>query len=402
MILRPGSLSISPPKTMAPPSWDIFCTVIDNLGDIGTCWRLAYILHHDHGQQVRLWVDDLNALQPLVPATQSSAQQTLHGIDVRHWTADFPDTPPAAVVIETFGCTLPAHYVQAMQNHPQPTWINLEYMSCEDWVSHVHGQTSLLAQGLRKHFVIPSLLPQGGGLLREKNLLVERDAFLAHPSQQHAWCSQWAIPLPTANSLKLSLFAYENPHLGALIDSLSHAPQAVTAYLPASRLLNSLREYLHRPQLQAGDSVQLGSLSLHIIPFLPQAEYDRLLWLCDINFVRGEESLTRALWAGKPFIWQIYPTDDLAHHGKLNAFLETYSEGDSAPHPSQLKTLMQHWNHLPHAHCVDFFAALSSLQNQHAWYAQHMQRLAQHPELAQNLVNIVAIQSATGYNAARK
>ncbi|HES76327.1 MAG TPA: DUF2331 family protein, partial [bacterium] len=138
---------------MTIPSWDIFCTVIDNLGDIGTCWRLAHILHHDHGQQVRLWVDDLDALQPLVPATQNSAQQNLHGIDVRHWTADFPDTPPAAVVIETFGCTLPANYVQAMQNHPQPTWINLEYMSCEDWVSHVHGQTSLLAQGLRKHFV---------------------------------------------------------------------------------------------------------------------------------------------------------------------------------------------------------------------------------------------------------
>ena len=74
---------------------DIFCTVIDNYGDIATCWRLAHILHHDHGMPVRLFVDNLDALKPLTPATQNRAQQILHGIDVRHWTADMADIPPA-------------------------------------------------------------------------------------------------------------------------------------------------------------------------------------------------------------------------------------------------------------------------------------------------------------------
>lgn len=371
------------------PACDIFCTVIDNLGDIATCWRLAHILHHDHGKPVRLLVDDLDALKPLVPATQNSAQQNLHGIDVRHWTADFADIPPAPIVIETFGCTLPAAYVQAMQHSPPQAWLNLEYMSCEPWVNHVHGQSSLLAHGLRKRFIIPSLLPHSGGLLREKNLLKQRDNFLANPAQQQAWCKQWGIPTPAENSLKLSLFAYENPHLGALINSLSRAPQAITAYLPASRLLASLGEYLNQPQLKAGDSIQLGSLQLHILPFLPQTEYDRLLWLCDINFVRGEESLTRALWAGKPLIWHIYPTDDHAHHTKLQAFLDIYTEHSQAEHLIHLKAWMQHWNGI-NLHTSDAYTLLNTLHQNQAWYTARSAALAQLPDLSQNILNAFA------------
>ena len=32
-------------------------------------------------------------------------------------------------------------------------------------------------------------------------------------------------------------------------------------------------------------------------------------------------SLVRAIWAGKPLVWHIYPQDDDAHHAKLMAFL---------------------------------------------------------------------------------
>ncbi len=374
--------------------WDIFCTVIDNYGDIGTCWRLAQILHHDHGQQVRLWVDDLEALKTLVPATQNIPIQTLLGIEIHHWSVNFPDTAPAQVVIETFGCTLPASYVHAMQMKPPLAWINLEYMSCEDWVSDVHGQTSLLAHGLLKHFIIPSLLPHSGGLLREKNLLKQRDSFLASPTQQQAWSAQWHVPEPAANSFKISLFAYENPQLGALLTSLSHAPQAVTVYLPASRLLNSLREIVHNPALEAGDCYQYGNLTLHILPFLPQAEYDHLLWLCDINFVRGEESLTRAIWAGKPFIWQIYPTNDQAHHSKLKAFLDVYTEHSPADHLMQLCAWMQHWNGILQ-NTTDAYTFLNDLHQHRAWYNARSTVLAQVPDLSQNLLN-VAFHAPTG------
>ena len=66
-----------------------------------------------------------------------------------------------------------------------------------------------------------------------------------------------------------------------------------------------------------------GNLQIKQLPYLSQVDYDHLLWACDLNFVRGEDSVVRALWAGKPFVWQIYPQDDQAHHVKLDAFFNT-------------------------------------------------------------------------------
>ena len=64
-----------------------------------------------------------------------------------------------------------------------------------------------------------------------------------------------------------------------------------------------------------------GALTVRVLPFIPQPDYDQLLWSCDLNFVRGEDSFVRAQWAGKPFIWHIYPQDENLHHKKLKAFV---------------------------------------------------------------------------------
>ena len=63
-----------------------------------------------------------------------------------------------------------------------------------------------------------------------------------------------------------------------------------------------------------------------------------MLWACDLNLVRGEDSLVRALWAGQAFIWHIYPQDDNAHHAKLEAFLK----GMQAP--ESLRRAHRVWN----------------------------------------------------------
>jgi len=47
--------------------WDLFCAVVDNLGDIGVCWRLARQLAAEHRAEVRLWVDDLTTFRQLAP-----------------------------------------------------------------------------------------------------------------------------------------------------------------------------------------------------------------------------------------------------------------------------------------------------------------------------------------------
>lgn len=300
--------------------WAIFCRVIDNFGDIGVSWRLARILAEDHGQAVQLWVDDLAALVPLVPQVDpTQAQQCHFGITIGHWT-DTPITQrPAHFVIEAFGCTLPQDY---LQNMPERTvaWFNLEYFSAEGWVSAYHSLFSPQPNGLQKQFVFPSTRSDCGGLLREAHLFQERDHFLH--SEHTAWAQEWHIPLP--QGMSLLLFGYENQALGALIEQIEQTTtEQVTLYLPPGRLLSSARDYFRNPDLTLGDRIEQGLLTIHVLPFLPQTQFDRLLWLCDILFVRGEDSLVRALWAGKPFIWQIYPTEDQAHWEKLDALLQT-------------------------------------------------------------------------------
>jgi uncharacterized repeat protein (TIGR03837 family) len=82
----------------------------------------------------------------------------------------------------------------------------------------------------------------------------------------------------------------------------------------------------------------LEQLSILYLPQLTQTDFDHLLWSCDLNFVRGEDSLVRAIWAAKPFVWQIYPQHDGAHHAKLNAFLQMMEA------PASLKTAHIAWN----------------------------------------------------------
>jgi hypothetical protein len=80
---------------------------------------------------------------------------------------------------------------------------------------------------------------------------------------------------------------------------------------------------------------------VHAVPFVSQDDYDRLLWLADLNFVRGEDSFVRAQWAEQPFVWQIYPQADNAHLEKLDAALALYL----APLPDTTREAVRHFWH---------------------------------------------------------
>jgi uncharacterized repeat protein (TIGR03837 family) len=82
------------------------------------------------------------------------------------------------------------------------------------------------------------------------------------------------------------------------------------------------------------------------MPFLPQARYDELLWACDCNFVRGEDSFVRAQWAARPFVWQIYPQQERAHWRKLDAFLALYTKWMPADARDAASAFMRQWNQI--------------------------------------------------------
>ncbi|HYD75732.1 elongation factor P maturation arginine rhamnosyltransferase EarP [Ramlibacter sp.] len=287
--------------------WDIFCKVIDNHGDIGVCWRLAADLAA-RGQDVRLWVDDASALAWMAPAGHPR-------VAVLPWEGCVA-AQPGDVVIEAFACELEPAFVAAIAERTrtsgrQPAWINLEYLSAEGWVERCHGLPSPVlsgpGQGLVKRFFHPGFTASTGGLIREPDLLQRQAAF-----DRAAWLQ--ARGIAWAGERLISLFCYEPPGLASLLGQLAQAGRPTRLLVAAGRAEAAVRQWLAtRPDT--------GSLALHWLPLMPQPAFDELLWACDLNLVRGEDSLVRALWAGKPLVWNIYPQHDDAHLAKLDAFL---------------------------------------------------------------------------------
>lgn len=320
-----------------PLTWDIFCTVIDNYGDLGVCWRLAVNLAQ-RGQQVRLWIDQPDNLQWLAPHGHP-------GVQVQHWQhslhpASWPN-PLAHVLIEAFGCTLDdsmqAHWARHHAGqHTQGLWLNLEYLTAESYAARCHLLRSPVMQGpaagCSKQFFYPGFTADTGGLLREAGLLDQQQAF-----DHRAWLQQRGCQ-PDA-PLTISLFGYEPTALPQLMNQLATTPSQLL--VTQGRSLAAVQQAL-QPNADADADADLprahGACQLHALPWLPQTGFDHLLWSSHLNCVRGEDSLVRALWAGQPLVWQIYPQHDNAHHAKLNAFLDWLQ----APH--DLRLFHHVWN----------------------------------------------------------
>ncbi len=373
-------------------SWDIFCRVIDNFGDIGVCWRLARQLAGEFNQSVRLWVDDLESLRRIWPAARLSSQQLLDGVEVRHWSNQFPvDVKPAQVVIEAFACDIPDAYLQAMTTAKAagrpPLWINLEYLSAEPWVEGCHLMTSVHpSTGLRKRFFFPGFTSATGGLLREGSLPTQQRAF-----DKSVFLAELGIQT-SPGALLISLFAYENESIQSLIKSWSNSVQAVHCLIPEGKILTSINTYLPEP-LTPDNPQRRGSLCLQSIPFLTQAQYDLLLWACDINFVRGEDSFVRAQWAGKPFIWHIYPQDEAAHRVKLNAFLDLFTTQKDEEFTSALIDFWRGWNE--HENVSDSWNVLASQISNWRSICEHWRKsLYEQDDLASQLMNLALADAA--------
>ena len=320
--------------------WDIFCRVIDNYGDIGVSWRLARQLACEYGATVRLWVDRPESLKALCPELNADvASQTLQGVTVLSWTAQTEFPPPATIVIEAFGCGLPPQYVAQMAAGAA-VWIILEYLSAEPWVRDHHTLPSPHPQlGLPRYFFFPGIAPGTGGVLCEAGLTARRDAFDAR-----ARCAFWArhgfedVP-PDATAV--SLFAYAHAPVQAWLTACARGETPVVVAVPEGTLAVRVREAF---QVGMSRNHTSGNLELRFLPFVPQPGFDELLWACDINFVRGEDSFVRAQWAARPFVWHIYPQAGQAHTVKLEAFLDAYCDGLPGVAARAARDFWRAWN----------------------------------------------------------
>ena len=327
-----------------PVSLALFCKVVDNFGDIGICWRLARQLAHEHAIAVTLWVDDLRSFARICPAIDPLApHQRAAGVCVRHWGGQegrFDAGEVADIVIEFFAVELPPGYIAAMaERRPRPVWLNLEGLSAEQWVEGCHTLPSMHPRlPLTKHFFFPGFTGNTGGLLREGTLQREREQFQSDPRSVATFLARFGVRGGEMEATRVSLFCYPHAPVSALFEAWRDGEGAVCCLVPEGVATDAVAIFLGAPAL-AGVGCTRGMLTLRVIPFVAQPDYDRLLWSCDINFVRGEDSFVRAQWAGRPFIWHIYPQDENLHHVKLGAFLQRYGTGANS-----LAALALRWN----------------------------------------------------------
>jgi uncharacterized repeat protein (TIGR03837 family) len=312
---------------------DLFCRVVDNYGDIGICWRLARQLQQEHAIAVTLWVDDLASFHRICPQVAlDAALQVIDGVTVRHWRDQdgvFGAAEVADIVIEFFAVDIPPGYIEAMaQRAPRPVWLNLEGLTAEEWVEGCHTLPSTHPRlPLVKHFYFPGFNSKTGGLLREAGLTAQRDAFQADPAAQGAFLAQWGVTAAEAAAIKVSLFCYPHAPVAALLAAWQAGATPVTCLVPEGVASDAIGAFMATADMGAGAVATRGALTVRVLPFMPQADYDKLLWACDLNLVRGEDSFVRAQWAAKPFAWHIYPQDENLHHKKLRAFLHRYADG---------------------------------------------------------------------------
>jgi uncharacterized repeat protein (TIGR03837 family) len=322
----------------------LFCKVVDNYGDVGICWRLARQLEQEHGVAVTLWVDNLQSFQRICPAVALDAEiQQLAGVTVRHWRNQddvFSASDVADIVIEFFACDIPPAYIAAMAEcDPRPVWLNLEGLTAEEWVEGCHTLPSPHPRlPLTKHFFFPGFTGKTGGLLRESALEQQRRQFQSDQAAMAAFLAQFGVTPAEMASLKVSMFCYPHAPVPEMFAAWQSGDAAVTCLVPEGAAVEAVQAFLGT-EAKPGAARTSGALTVRVLPFVAQPDYDKLLWACDLNFVRGEDSFVRAQWAGKPFIWHIYPQDKNLHHVKLRAFLQRYS-----PDIDSLTAFSLSWN----------------------------------------------------------
>ncbi|HJU24105.1 MAG TPA: elongation factor P maturation arginine rhamnosyltransferase EarP [Casimicrobiaceae bacterium] len=357
---------------------DVFCRVVDNYGDAGVCWRLSRQFASEHAIDVTLWIDQLAALARMEPAIDPQRDmQSVAGVNVRR--LDESDAPASIpdIVVEAFGCGLPACYLDAMAQSARPSvWFNLEYLSAEPWIDSTHGLASVHPQlGITRYFWFPGFTPKTGGLIRERGLSKARDAWRARNTG-------------ASDALRVILFCYPNRALPALFDVWAESDRAVRCTIPEGVATAALDRWLGGDVPHAGTPIVRDHLTIDIVPFVGQDAFDRMLWDADVNFVRGEDSFVRAQWAARAFVWQPYPQAEDAHRAKLDAFLSRYVATLDAS-VARAATSFWHAFNNHDAQTIagawrDFEAVLPSLQAQGERWSRELTML---PELGTGMVD---------------
>lgn len=308
------------------------------------CWRLARQLAREHAAPVTLVIDLPRALAAIAPGARPGT--TLEGVAIEAWPGPACFEAQPCVVVSAFGCELPGQIRAALAPGASPAgshplWVNLEYLSAETWVEGCHGLASRKpGDAAIEHFYYPGFTSATGGLLRERSLPRDPEDTPAASAADAGTAT--GTRTRHTGSRRVSLFCYPHAPVAELLELLAGG-ETPTTLLVAEGVAETELARFAGALPATGEPACAGMLRIERFALLPQPRFDRLLESCDLNFVRGEDSWLRAIWAGRPFVWQPYPQQSRAHAAKLDAFLGRFGSIAGGA-PEEAAALMRAWS----------------------------------------------------------
>lgn len=380
---------------------DILCKVVDNYGDIGVAYRLAKALAERAPEaKLRLTVDDLAAFAKLAPGLDPSREaQELGAWTVLSWGARRPGLlhEPPSVVLECFACGRPDWFEERLFDPARTDTrhiINVEHLSAEDWVDELHRMRSLTRSGLVKKWIfMPGFTPDSGGLILDGAFMAARRRWAEarregrSGPERRALARRLGLPLAAGDedALWLAVFSYERDYGATLRSIAAYADRPILAFAASGRSQACFMAAWER------EGRPCAALAL---PFLPQDRWDELLLACDFSIVRGEESLSRAALAGRPFLWQAYLQDEAHHQVKVAAFMEKLRPFLSGGDWLAVAEAHRDFNERPrddaaHAGSEDILPLLEGLGRLSAGYEGLSESLVKNGNLADKLLTFI-------------
>lgn len=296
--------------------FEIFCDPIDNYGDVGFCWRLARELVDRFNCSVVFRTRDVD----LACKFAQNSEEIKETIFISGWDESKNDEkPPADFLLAGFSCALPESTIsRIMVKDKKPILINIEYLSAENWVESFHGKPSIdNIEGMKIFFYFPGFTEKTGGLLREKSVFQSGDN---NRSREKYFSGKFHF-FENSDKFTIFIFSYEAPWIKNLLNLWIKSNKPVRLVVIDKKIIKNISCVIGLDFNEQG-SYQFGNLEIVVLPFLSHFDFDVLLNISDFNIVRGEDSLVRALWAMKPFLWDIYKQENDDHLNKLFSFNE--------------------------------------------------------------------------------
>lgn len=305
----------------------VLCSVVDNYGDIGFVYRLCRRLSEISGElKIRLVVDNLNSFSFMNSKINPSLdEQEFCGWKIFNWnnwelcTKEFLANPPV-FILQCFQCGRPEWLDEIIfaENFEGPALIlDVEYLTAEEWADNFHLMKSgTRSARVKKNIFMPGFTDKTGGLVLDENFCrcVSEKKFALEKASPRLDERQRKL-IADESVFKILVFSYPR-NFEFFVEALNafalSAKKTVHVFLAKGISAEPFENSCRGREL---------NFEYSRLPSLEQEMWDALLCSMDFNFIRGEDSFSRAALSGIPFVWHAYIQDDEFQLVKLNAFL---------------------------------------------------------------------------------